>query len=358
MQSQWDELIGVLDPVPVPLSHAWLSSWLNAFAAREQMEFRCVFHNERLVGVAPLLRGRESYRGIPVTLLKLAANGHSPYSMVVVHPQLSADQKRRALELLTRVEPNEVGLFFKIPRHSELRAFLLDQSGLGHEYVGEKPSLLTPVIPINGDWQAFFGARPKKLKRSLRHKLNRYHADGGFQVDQEVITSSDQPVIDELVTISANSWKAGIGNDLKSNDRSRQFLLRLTETFGNSGRLSAWIMRRAGQPVAFELHLADGGVVYPIRADYDQSFKAFSPGSVLEYTVLKHLFDSQSARQYYTCADDYWYLSNWTSEYAEFCTIEVFGSSAALRALYYLEYRVIPVVKRLLGKKPRTHRAA
>lgn len=358
IQPQWDELIEALDPVPIPLSHAWLTSWLNAFAPDVQMEFRGVFLHGRLVGVAPLLKDRELYRGIPVTLVKLAANGHSPYSMVVVHPDLPAADKRAALEQLTRVAPDEVGLFFKIPLHSDLRAFLLGRHGVGHEHVGEKPSLLTPVIHISGDWEGFFSARPKKLRRSLKHKLNRYNADGGFRIEEQAVSAPDQPIVDELIAISANSWKAGIGNDLKSNDRSRRFFLNLAEAFGSSGRLSAWIMRRAGQPVAYELHLAAGGVVYPIRADYDQAFKCYSPGSVLEYTVLKHLFESGSARQYYTCADDYWYLSNWTCEYSEFCTIEVFGSSPRLQALYYLEYRVIPVIKRLLGRKPRRHRTA
>lgn len=357
VKAQWDELLSELDPVPLPLSHAWLQSWLDAFAGEAHMEFRCVYQDGRLVGLAPLLKQSERYRGIPVTLLRLAANGHSPYSMVVVHPELSGTQRSVALELLTRVEPDEVGLFFKIPKLNSLRTFLLDQSGGGHGYVGEKPSLLTPVIPINGDWQAFLAARPRKLRKSLKHKLNRYHGAGNFDIGVEVISRDDQPIITELITISANSWKSAVGNDLESNVRSRQFFFNLIREFGGAGCLTAWIMRQGGTPVAYELHLSDDGVVYPIRADYDQAFKSFSPGSVLEYTALKHLFDSQSARQYYTCADDYWYLSNWTTEYREFCTIEVFGSSLKLKALYYLEYRVIPFVKRLLGKhrhKPRT----
>ena len=358
IQRQWDQLLETLDPIPVPLSHGWLSAWLSAFTPDAEMEFRCVYLDGQLVGAAPLLRVRERYRGIPVTLLKLAANGHSPYSMVVVHPDLNEQKQADVLALLTRVEAHEVGLFFKIPKHSGLRTFLLARQGEGHQYVGEKPSLLTPVIQIAGDWSSFFSARPKKLKRSLKHKLNRYQAADSFHISEEPITHEDQPLIDELITISANSWKSGIGNDLKGNARSRRFFLNLINEFGQSGRLKAWIMRQGDQPVAFELHLVDDGVVYPIRADYDQAFKSFSPGSVLEYTALKHLFDSRSARQYYTCADDYWYLSNWTSDYREFCTIEVFGSSGKLRTLCYLEYQIIPLIKRLLRRPPRQHRPA
>ncbi|MEX2475932.1 GNAT family N-acetyltransferase [Marinobacter sp.] len=353
IQPQWDGLLNKLDPVPLPLSCAWLQSWLGAFAGNAQMEFRCLYSQGHLVGLAPLLKSRERYRGMPVTLLHLAANGHSPYSSVVVDPDLDPAQTREALERLTKVDPNEIGLFFKIPRRSSLKAFLLDQSGIGHESVGEKPSLVTPVINIEGDWETFYRGRPRKLKKSLNHKLNRYHAAEGFDIALETVSTAQQSLVDELIDISSKSWKSAIGNDLKSNHRSRRFLLNLISEFGASGQLTAWIMRQSGVPVAYELHLAHDEIVYPIRADFNAAFKSYSPGSVLEYTALKFLFDNRGARQYYTCADDYWYLSNWTSDYREFCNVEIFGSCTRLKCLYWLEYRVIPVVKRLIGKQPR-----
>lgn len=350
IRSQWDGLVQKVDPVPLPMTYGWLRSWWDAFADDSKMEFRCLYQADTLVGIAPFLRTRERYRGIPVTILKLAANGHSPYSSIIVDPSVKGHERAQVFSALTQVGAREVGLFFKIPRGGDLKSFLLDRNRRVHEQVGEKPGLSTPVIHIEGTWEAFYKARSKKLKKSLKHKLNRFNKNADFSISVETIARSDQPVIEELVGISANSWKSRIGNDLGSNQRSRRFLLNLIESFGESGSLSTWIIRHKGQPVAFELHVTCDGIVYPIRADYDEAFKAYSPGSILEYMALKHLFESCSARQYYTCADDYWYLSNWTSDYQEICTVEIFGNCRKLRFLYWMEYRLIPVLKRFLRK--------
>lgn len=358
IKPQWDELIETLDPVPLPLTHAWLLAWWRAFSVNMQLEFRCAYQDGALVGVAPLVRTRERYRGVPVTLLKLAANGHTPYSSVIVDSRLNGQEREKVLADLTRVGDNEIGLFFKIHQDGELKRFLLDPSISGHDRVGEKPSLCTPIIRIDQSWEDFYSSRPRKLKKSLNHKLNRFKKNIDFSISEEAITATDQPVVQELVEISANSWKSSIGNDLKSHHRSRQFLFNLIEYFGRSGLLTAWIIRDKSTPVAFELHLTCDNIVYPIRADFNEAYKAFSPGSVLEYTALKHLFEKGQVRQYYTCADDYWYLSNWTSEYGAFCTVELFGNSLKLRLLYLLEYRLIPVVKRFVGKRGKKARPA
>ncbi|MBW0146424.1 GNAT family N-acetyltransferase [Marinobacter arenosus] len=348
IQPEWDAFVAKLAPAPLPLTHGWLLAWWKAFAVDMEMEFRCAYSNGELVGIAPLVRTRERYRGIPITLLKLAANGHSPYSSIIVDASLTPSDSEAVYSALTRIGSRELGLFFKIDQASELRRFLTDRTKPGHERVLEKPSLKTPVVDIEGSWEEFYQSKSRSLKKSLNHKLNRFRSEGDFTIDHEKITGADQPIIDELIEISANSWKSSIGNDLRSNQRSRHFLLNLVGSFGKSGDLSAWIVRHKTTPVAFELHLTLDDVVYPIRADYDERFKAYSPGSVLEYAALKNLFENGLYRQYYTCADDYWYLSKWTSDYRNFCSVELFGDSLKLRTLYFVECRVIPVIKRAI----------
>lgn len=353
IQPQWDALIGTLSPAPLPLTHSWLRSWWNAFSDNLKMEFRCLYKNNVLVGVAPLVRSRERFRGIPVTMLKLAANGHSPYSSVVIDTSLTPSEAEEALLALTHVASNEIALFFKIGANDNLERFLMDRSKNGHARVGEKPSIRTPVVEIDQSWDDFYRSRPRSLKKSLNNKLNRLKKAGDFSIGCEKLVHVDQPLIDDLVAVSAHSWKSAVKSDLRSNPKSRRFLLNLVEAFGTSGALNAWVARSGGKPVAFELHLVHDEVVYPIRADYDQAFKALSPGSVLEYSALRSLFEQGGYTQYYTCADDYWYLSNWTTNYRELCSVEVFGNSAKVRALYWLEYSLIPLIKRVIrtGKK-------
>lgn len=361
IKPQWDSLLSSLDSIPLPMTHEWLVAWCRAFSLNMQMEFRCAYLEGDLVGVAPLFRVRERYRGVPVTVLKLAANGHTPFSDVIVHPDLVGEEREQAYLRLTSLGDHELGQFFKLHRNGALLQFLIDGPEAGNTFgarrIGLKPSLKTPVIEIDQPWETFFNTRPRALKKSLRHKMNRFRKQPGFSITLEQISAPDQPIVEELIDVSAKSWKASISNDLKSHHGSRVFLLNLIELLGKEGVVSAWIARDGDRAIAFELHLRYDGIVYPIRADYDESYKAFSPGSLLEYSALKYLFDSGAAKQYYTCADDYWYLSNWTSDYEEYCNVECFGGSLRLRCLYFLEYRLIPLVKKFIRKQGKTAKA-
>jgi len=322
------------------------------------MEFRCVYNQGALIGIAPMVRCRERYRGVPVAMLKLAANGHTPYSSVVIDRSLSQAEAEQVLSMLTQVAGNEIALFFKIGAEDSLKRFLMDRSINGHARVGEKPSLRTPVVEIDRSWDDFYRSRPRSLKKSLNNKLNRLKRAGEFSIGCETITRADQPILADLVDVSAKSWKSEVKNDLRTNTRSRQFLMDLVEAFGESGALNAWVATFDGKPVAFELHLVHDQIVYPIRADYDQAYRALSPGSVLEYTALRSLFEHGGYTQYYTCADDYWYLSNWTNAYKKYCSVEVFGDSLKMRALFWLEYSVVPLVKRFIKYRRTSHRPA
>ena len=353
IRAQWNALLHKGDSLPLPLTQEWLIAWWSVFHEQHALEIRCLFRGGELIGFAPFVRRQERYRGVPVEILELAANGHSPYSAVVLDPALDETEASRCLALLCEVATNQIGVFFKLEKGSAGYRFIHEQAQVGEFWAGEKLGLCTPVISIDRPWADFWSARERKLKKSLNHKLNRFHRSPSLSVTAVPMVSSADPVFQDLVEVSGNSWKVEVGNDLKSNHQGRTFLASLIDALGPDGAVTAWLVRDGDKPVAYELHLCVDGIVYPIRADYDQAYREVSPGSVLEYTALKSLFDHQTAREYYTCADDYWYLSNWTSCYREFCTLEVFGSGLKTRCLYWLEYQLIPLIKRMIRKPDR-----
>lgn len=353
LYAQWNALLRKSGARPLPLTQEWLLAWWSVFRDQNALEVRCLFRDQQLVGFAPFTRRHERYRGVPVDILELAANGHSPYSAVVLDPAMGDSDRSQCLEILCRVAPHQIGVFFKLEQGSACYRYLRDSAAAGQVRAGEKPGLCTPVIAIDRPWSEFWASRERKLKKSLNHKLNRFQRSPSLSVTSETLTSSADPVFEQMVEVSGKSWKVEVGNDLKTSTQGRTFLARLIDALGPSGAVTVWLVRDGSKPVAYELHLCLDGVVYPIRADYDQAYRDVSPGSVLEYTALKFLFDNGAANEYYTCADDYWYLSNWTSSYRQFCTLEVFGSGWKARSLYWLEYQIIPLIKRVIRKPDR-----
>lgn len=356
MKDEWTALLAELDPIPLPLTHDWIDCWWRAFSNGREMAFRCAYVEGRVKGIAPLYRSKENYRGVPVNILRIAANGHSPFSSIVVSPTLSEEDQRSVLTSLIRTAGNEVCQLWKVNIKSDVVRFFRSDDGDKHKMCGMKPSIVTPFVRVDQPWQEFYASRPRKFRKSLNHKLNRFDKDGQFTVSEMPLTSAFDATMENIVAISEKSWKASIGNDLKANIKSREFLSNLIECFGKRGDMKVWMVKRKEIPVAYELHLHCDGIVYPIRADYNEAFKAYSPGSVLECIALKSIFENGSSTQYYTCADNYWYLRGWASDYETYCNLEVFGSSPKMKMLYRLEYRAIPAIKRLIGRNDRLAR--
>ena len=66
--------------------------------------------------------------------------------------------------------------------------------------------------------------------------------------------------------------------------------------------------------MAFEYYLLFSGITAPIRADFDERYSRFSPGTYLMYAVLRELFADghRAVTEYNTCGSDYAFLLRWT----------------------------------------------
>lgn len=341
----WNRLLAKNITNPLPLTHEWMVAWWKNFGGNRQLFVVCVYDKNSLVAIAPFMRDEVSYRGIQTTVLRLMANGHSPFCDVILDGSASEETISKITEQLVNANTADIMTFAKISETSSIHASLIaDPRVHGHRY-GVKDSLITPILTITGSWDDYFRGRSRKFRKNIANKLNRVTKEPDISINKEVVTSRHAPVLDEIAEVSSRSWKARIKNDLVSNTAGRGFLLDLVDSFGPEGAVHIWALRKAGVLVAFEFHLVHGDVVYPLRADFDENYRKISPGSVLEYTALKALFEEKNVSQYYSCADNYWYLNNWTNDVRKHFDVEVFASGIKPFMIHALEFRIIPLLR-------------
>jgi len=350
LRDEWDRLLSTMSSPTLPLTHEWIYTWWQAFGSNKQLTILCVYNGEKLVAIGPFLQEKARYRGIPVTIQKLMANGHSPYCDLIIDGGLSVIQKGEIVDSMIQNSPADIIQFTKIPGDSFVLDYLKNKSVTYIYHFGYKPDLITPVIRIQGNWDKFIRAKSRKFRKNLNNKLNKFNKLSDYTIDCIQIPDNSHPYLSEIVDISQRSWKRQINNDLGSNSTGREFLLRLAAVFGPKEMLKIWILHNGKKPVAFEYHLQYRGIVYPIRADFDEEYRSIAPGSILEYTALKALFESDKIQEYYSCADDYWYLNNWTNELKKHFTVEVFAHSWKAYFLYRFEYTLLPILRAFRNK--------
>lgn len=347
LAGEWTSLLAKSTSDAISLTPEWIIAWWDNFGAENRMHLVAVRHGGRLVGVAPMMEAVTSYRHVHIRKITMMANGHSPATGFITDRDRDAEVKSAILGHLDALPGVDMIEFPHLDDNGSACGPVIDYiKKMGLRY-GIKRGLESPYIPIDTDWETFFRTRHRKFKKAIRNKINRADKSGDISVEKVTVMSAADPAVEEMFSISGKSWKKEAGTDLASDGNARGFYRSLCDALGPRGVISIWLLRQGPTPIAFEFHLTYNGVVYPLRADYDESRASLSPGSVLEYRIVKSLFEESGAREYYSCGHTYMYLLNWSELTRKHVTIEIFGRNMRPSTLHILEYRIMPCLRRL-----------
>jgi len=331
--------------LPLPLTLAWMISWWSGFSNGARLRLTIIRQYGRIIAIAPLAAVQDQYRQISIRKIKFLSNGHSPFCDILFAPEVEHGMRKNIMrELIKHLDCDLIELRGLKDRGSTHQLLSEVAQSMGIR-VAVNPALSTPVVDTNGDWDTFLAEKSKKFRQRVRSATNRFERSGA-KIEQTTIQSGDDFIVEEMIAVSSQSWKRSLGADLSSRENSVRFLKSLFDQLGPSQSVSVWMARTdTGEPIAFELHLLWGGVSYPIRADFNEQYRKLSPGFIAELNALRSLFEQVDATTYYSCADDYQYLTHWTDTYARHVTVELFKPGLKGFLLYSLEYRLIPVLR-------------
>ena len=202
----------------------------------------------------------------------------------------------------------------------------------------------TPLIHCSGTLEAHLDRLSRKYRSRLRKKLKTFDAAAGMRVEQSLLGSSLDPLFNQMVEISRRSWKSTLGTDLGSHSAHRQFLSAIVDHLGPLGRAEIWIVYQGDEAIADELHLRSGKATFPVQADYIESARALSPGSIVEHHALAAAFENPTLEVYDTCAADYWYLQRLTDSFRETHDTMIFSNDPRARLLQLAEFTAKPAL--------------
>lgn len=319
----------------------WFMAGYRSFHSRDQLYVLTVMDGGgNLSGVAPLVITSGSYRGLKVKKIGFAKNDQNPANDFILAEGKEEDCLKLFLDHLTLFLEWELVDLQKLGEAGTGQILHKMLSERGH-FFGIKENIQSPYIRTVMGWEDFWGSKSPRFRKAMRNKINRAMKHENLTIERIAVTSAGAPAIEDMLRISANSWKHEIGNDLLTREDNWKFYKEICDVIGPMGLIYIWLLRLDGIPVAFEFHVQYNNVVYPIRADYDKYHKYISPGSILEHVILKELFSANDVLEYNTCGHTYEYLMNWTNITRKHVNFEAFKRSIKMMMLYNLEYRIL-----------------
>ena len=204
---------------------------------------------------------------------------------------------------------------------------------------------LTPYIPIQGEWEAFLQTRSARFRKTHRNIINRISKLNKVEI-QCFSQDTSGTVFKEILAVSEKSWKQKGGIAISSRKETKKFFEALTDLAGQKGWLLVWLLKVDGVPIAMEYDLSYKGKVYALRADFDESYKEYSPGVYLEYHIIKTLFEERY-HEYHTGPGLNTYKLHWTDQLKENMALQICNNNYKGWMIWTLEGRLLPFLKQI-----------
>lgn len=339
----WCELAEqTAEPTPFT-SHDWFECCRVAAADRKQ-ELLVVEDSVAPVSLVPLVRWTGRVRGMPVRYLGLLDCPDSPVADLL-YTGAALPVVRVLLDHLTARSDWDVFELGRLPAGSPtLKAFESELPGrLRWRRAGEE---FSPYLAIDGSWTGFYASRSPRFKKTIRNIQNRLDRLGSVSVEEHDAIEPGGVLFDEMIELTGRSWKAGRGIAIATMPRMRAFFGELSRRATPRGWLTVWFLRLDGRPIAMEYQLRCNGIGYALRADYDLAYATSSPGSALNFAIVRALFERGEMREYQMGPGMNEYKMRWASGCHEAVKLQVYGPRAYPRLLHLTEAVILPAARR------------
>jgi CelD/BcsL family acetyltransferase involved in cellulose biosynthesis len=335
LRDDW-ETLRLADPDRSPfVSYEWYRCCLEDSEGAEPMVL-AVRANGRLVGIAPLARRLLPGRWGSTRTVEFLRCRETSHADLVVDPALREevlvavcgrllDERPRIWDLLS------LGPWPERSPNAIVAQRLLRERGARWT---ERTASLVPVVRIDRDWEAYWGTRTYLFRKSRRGIQNRMRKLGTVEVEAVRADDSGEGMR-AFYRVADRAWKRDEGLAVTSREESKRFFACLTEAAGRRGWLLLWVLRLDGTPIAVEYNLAENGTVYALRADFDQEYRAYSPGAYLEHHILQTLF-AEGYRAYHAGPGFDAYKLRWTEEVRRNVSVTVYSTHGARNRLRWV----------------------
>ena len=333
------------------LRHEWFDVWWQAFGkAKDMLILLCHDEKDAIIGIAPLMIFRDSYKGLNYNRLGFIEDPNAP-SMNFIAKQgneetiifamldhlFSREKRDWHVAVLNKIASSSITISICQSFFSRNRTNFLLRNGQN-----------SPYIPTHSNWETFFGSRSVRFRKQFRNKVNKLNNAGevSFQVWDNI--GKEAKHLRDAMSVSSRSWKHEEGTSMSSTPERRKFFELLSDVASRNGWLRIWLLSLNGDPIATEYHLEYKGRTHAMRGDFDQSQDAFSPGSVLEGHIIEQCFKN-GLLEYDFCGLPFGYKLRWTELLHKRENILFYNDQPYSLGLYVLQ-KYFPIIKRNLLK--------
>jgi len=299
----WDRLSAQAADQNPFFSRPLIEAHASSAIAGPGLRFIVVHRGEDLRALVPV-----AVRGSRIGLRRSHAVWTSRFLVVNATPLAAAEEIDAALEaLLDRAAAVQGASLWRWPhlaldgRTGRALQEALRRRGWPSEILA---SVERPVLDPRRDYDVFARAhlapgRRKRLKRQ-RHRL----AQQGVLAHKTFSEGEGlAAAVESFLALERDGWKGARGTALASRPDTAALARAAFRPEGGPVSVRADVLSLSGAPLAISLALVCGGTAYLLKTAYDERFRSFAPGLILEDEIIRAVHATRFAKRLDSASD-------------------------------------------------------
>ena len=345
LQPAWDSLAQEANLEYPFLTFAWVRTWWECFGAGNQLYIIAAKSNDRIVGIAPLMRSRRKIYGIGLRSLEFIANVHTPRFDFLIAPALLRKVHGAIWEHLRKVQPLwDVIILCQLPEGSSTLDEISALAQTAQLPAARWHSADSPYVRLTGSWESYCETLRPKHRTNLRRRMRRLKELGPVEFEMVTTTECLDSRLAEGLKIEGEAWKDHNHTSIRSEPAVELFYRRVARRFAENGWLRLHFLKVGERRVAFQFAVSYRNRAFSLKPGYDPSFASCSPSSLLCMLFLEHAFDQGIEEYDLLGVTEEWKLQ-WTQSSRSHDWLFIFSRSAIPSLLYTLKFQLIPALR-------------
>ena len=346
LKDPWEQFVQdseIKDPF---LTYEWFDCCVRSFQEKKKLFVLLVKDHSTILGIAPFWRSQDTIRQIPVTRVGFISCLDTPFVDFIVSNHHREEVLKAIFThlFIKRKQTWDILTLRQWPSNSNNYQTFRNLISQFSERIKTEIASLTPFIELKGDWNSFLLSRSVRFRKTRRNIENKLTKLGKIEI-QCVRFDASGKELQEVVRVTEKSWKYQEGVAIACTEQMKMFFQELTRIAGEKGWLLLWMLRINGTPVGMEYDLVGDRKVYALRADFDEAYAEFSPGTYLETEILQRLFQDDLYDVYNTGPGVNSYKLHSTENFRENVIVNIFNDNFKGTSIWVFENNIMPILR-------------
>jgi CelD/BcsL family acetyltransferase involved in cellulose biosynthesis len=353
LEADWNRFSEASSHPNAFMTYGWFRAWtrrLTADIGRERLQpfVLAIRHEDSIVGIAPLVRRVVSRFGFRVRKLEFPTI-HADYNDLVLGAD-SANQSEAVIEFLARTSEQwdlaDLRNLRDIGNSIAHIKAALARAGLSHRILPEGRRY--PYFPINSPWPTMMKSKHLRFARRAFVGFTEKSSEG-FRLRIVENPQSEPGLHEKLVAVEAQKFIGGKPTQPFLGEY-RDVFRSLFDTLGPLGWITAVLVEREGQLVAYRLLYRCGKKLWDYQTAYDHGFSDLSPGTVAICAAIDYGYEHGFDEFDFLTGEEPYKL-RWTPDFRRTYRLLIWNRRGISRVRKFFYYDVKTTIHRLLRKK-------